>query len=469
MNKKPDIESAILYRIVCNYNIEIANSWGYKPNSEGFKEAKRKFNEKYDFLNFEEFYQEIVISFIAKELIKYKKSDYKVAVNFINRDIDDLLKSPEMSKLIKNNFNKLNKNYSDYHNINKIQFYRENIKLYYGDLEIAELIVRLIDEQYEKLLDVARQRKKIKECFNQLDYAKLMLIQMYLNDFWYETDNKDKLVEAFNLENYIDSEEFIEKIYLNTKKQLEILKKNAYNKEKITIFREKISLLRLDNKLIKFKSTEAEDGKKRKLKEDFFDKLEKSSLGKITTDTIEEGIEILQSLYDEYTESNDYNSILNYYYLEEDYNILMYMVMAANLSEINYVEDVDDENLKNVGQIAVFDNVIFRNKIIGQLINDINNNIKNKELLTKINELQSLKYKIIEEMPSYEREVLIEFLKSYIEGKEYILKQVKHNVENFKYYMKQLNKSSMPKYVSYLKKLLKLHSEIIKMRYKLMK
>lgn len=65
------LENAINYRLV-EYvtSTSVAEAWGYKNNSEGYKQLQRVFKYKYKLITLEEFKDEIILAWIAESYNK---------------------------------------------------------------------------------------------------------------------------------------------------------------------------------------------------------------------------------------------------------------------------------------------------------------------------------------------------------------------------------------------------------------
>lgn len=66
MKLKSRLNDAINYRIITHVgSLIIANEWGYKEGSKGYKESKEIFEEKFKTITFEGFKDEIILSWLV--------------------------------------------------------------------------------------------------------------------------------------------------------------------------------------------------------------------------------------------------------------------------------------------------------------------------------------------------------------------------------------------------------------------
>lgn len=165
------LENAIYYRMVSHIaGLTVADRWGYKPNSEGYKEAQKKFESKYKFISFTQLKDEIVLSWCA-ESVKLENT---------KRSMAEVLGEDEINEENRPLFKRVTQKIKEQHKENILNgipdYFVENGAL-------LSNVISEIDDSFDKIMKAAREgnvdfkftneeRRNIEKAFLSIDIMK---------------------------------------------------------------------------------------------------------------------------------------------------------------------------------------------------------------------------------------------------------------------------------------------------------
>ena len=135
------LENAINYRLVSQVvGFSVADRWGYKNNSEGYKELQRVFKDKYKLLTLEEFKDEIILAWIGE-------SDNR---KIVKRSMSQVLDEDRSNEQYRNLFNKICEKVKNQNKENLLTGIPNEIR---KNKEVIKNIIDIIDNEFTKIIE----------------------------------------------------------------------------------------------------------------------------------------------------------------------------------------------------------------------------------------------------------------------------------------------------------------------------
>ena len=420
---KYSLERSICERLVTKVcgNNEVAYKWGCMPNTDGYKEAERIFNEKYSLTQFSQLEKEILITWYNELLYREKKQkkfpEDRISEDYYYNTENDfqLISDWVLATTVEDKLNGLPNVIKENAKENS-EFIKEidsafNIIVNAGrnkndkSLIDRDKILKAI-KNIEKLYTISRKVLKEKEIdLYQSIKSSLMSNEKYIKENSREMV-KRKMYFLKGLMEILKYDDNASDVYFkpNTKKVLaNKFEDNEYNDE-IEKFIEKC----LDEKEHLLEDT-IDKRKRNKTSETIYEKAYKKKMNSITTKKFEENFIAFLDMYTIKVENNNnivnVTSILDYYNAEKRYNLKLYKTMVTVLiNYINISKKEREEFLRRVSQLARLDNYLFRHLNVKEVCEKIADEIINDErsyydsILEEIQDIMGIKHYIVNQL-----------------------------------------------------------------------
>lgn len=364
------LENAINYRLVSLVtSFSVADRWGYKNNSDGYKELERVFKEKYKLITLEEFKDEIILAWIGESYNKKRIKRSKAQI--LNEDI-----SNEENR---NLFNKICDKVKSQNKEDLLTGIPEEIK---ENKEVVTDTIDIIDKVFAKIMESAKN-KNVK--FDKEDFDDIILAMACL----------EKLKDKSQLDD-LDSDTFLEgflKVYNKKINHAEMPSK---------IYTEKMLLEIKTNFNARLNTMPINKKSRNRTKETIFDKMDYAKVSEMTLADFSTGYDELVDLY--YEINKDIHSIdglIKFYNIESKYNLIFYINIVIDLYEDASLSK--KELARQISKLALMDLVIYRPSKMRFEINKLiyafgKEDETYKSLCNEISELLILKNKIVNDL-----------------------------------------------------------------------
>lgn len=366
------LENAINYRLVSLVtSFSVADRWGYKNNSDGYKELEKVFKEKYKLITLDEFKDEIILAWIGESYNKRRIKRSKAQI------LDEDISNEENRNL----FNKICDKIKSQNKENLLTGIPEEIK---ENKEVVTDTIDIIDKVFAKIIESAKN-KNVKLEFDKEDFDEITLAMAYLENL----KDKSQLDD-------LDSDTFLEgflKVY-NKKINHAEMPAKIYTEKMLLEIKTDFNA-RLNTMPINKKS-------RNRTKETIFDKMDYAKVSEMTLADFSTGYDELVDLY--YEINKDIHSIdglVKFYNIESKYNLIFYINVVIDLYEDTSLSK--KELARQISKLALMDSYIYRaSKMrfeINKLICAFGKEDKTyKSLCNEISELLILKNKIVNDL-----------------------------------------------------------------------
>ena len=163
------LENAINYRLVSLVtSFSVADRWGYKNNSDGYKELERVFKEKYKLITLEEFKDEIILALIGESYNKIRVKRSKAQI------LDEDISNEENRNL----FNKICNKVKSQNKENLLTGIPEEI---IENKEVVTDTIDIIDKVFANIMESAKN-KNVKLEFDKEDFDDITLAMTCLEN-----------------------------------------------------------------------------------------------------------------------------------------------------------------------------------------------------------------------------------------------------------------------------------------------
>lgn len=366
------LENAINYRLVSLVaSFSVADRWGYKNNSDGYKELERVFKEKYKLITLEEFKDEIILAWIGESYNKIRVKRSKAQI------LDEDISNEENRNL----FNKICNKVKSQNKENLLTGIPEEI---IENKEVVTDTIDIIDKVFANIMESAKN-KNVKLEFDKEDFDDITLAMTCLENL------KDKS----QLDDF-DSDTFLEgflKVY-NKKINHAEMPAKIYTEKMLLEIKTDFNA-RLNTMPINKKS-------RNRTKETIFDKMDYAKVSEMTLADFSTGYDELVDLY--YEINKDIHSIdglIKFYNIESKYNLIFYINIVIDLYEDASLSK--KELARQISKLALMDLFIYRpskmrfeiNKLIYAFCKE---DETYKSLCNEISELLILKNKIVNDL-----------------------------------------------------------------------
>lgn len=366
------LENAINYRLVSLVtSFSVADRWGYKNNSDGYKELERVFKEKYKLITLEEFKDEIILALIGESYNKRRIKRSKAQI------LDEDISNEENRNL----FNKICDKVKSQNKENLLTGIPEEIK---ENKEVVTDTIDIIDKVFAKIMESAKN-KNVKLEFDKEDFDDITLAMACLENL----KGKSQLDD-------LDSDTFLEgflKIYNKKINDAEMPAK---------IYTEKMLLEIKTNFNARLNTMPINKKSRNRTKETIFDKMDYAKVSEMTLADFSTGYDELVDLY--YEINKDIHSIdglIKFYNIESKYNLIFYINVVIDLYEDASLSK--KELASQISKLALMDLVIYRPSKMRFEINKLiyafgKEDETYKSLCDEISELLILKNKIVNDL-----------------------------------------------------------------------
>lgn len=366
------LENAINYRLVSLVtSFSVADRWGYKNNSDGYKELERVFKEKYKLITLEEFKDEIILALIGESYNKRRIKRSKAQI------LDEDISNEENRNL----FNKICDKVKSQNKENLLTGIPEEIK---ENKEVVTDTIDIIDKVFAKIMESAKN-KNVKLEFDKEDFDDITLAMACLENL----KGKSQLDD-------LDSDTFLEgflKIYNKKINDAEMPAK---------IYTEKMLLEIKTNFNARLNTMPINKKSRNRTKETIFDKMDYAKVSEMTLADFSTGYDELVDLY--YEINKDIHSIdglIKFYNIESKYNLIFYINVVIDLYEDASLSK--KELASQISKLALMDLVIYRSSKMRFEINKLiyafgKEDETYKSLCDEISELLILKNKIVNDL-----------------------------------------------------------------------
>ncbi|WP_368260017.1 hypothetical protein [Clostridium paraputrificum] len=366
------LENAINYRLVSLVtSFSVADRWGYKNNSDGYKELARVFNEKYKLITLEEFKDEIILAWIGESDNKRRIKRSKAQI------LDEDISNEENRNL----FNKICDKVKSQNKENLLTGIPEEIK---ENKEVVTDTIDIIDKVFAKIMESAKN-KDVKLEFNKEDFDDTTLAMACL----------ENLKVKFQLDD-LDSDTFLESVLktYNKKRNHAEMPAKIYTEQMLleikTDFNARLNTIPINKK------------SRNRTKETIFDKMDYAKVSEMTLTDFSTGYDELVDLY--YEINKDIHSIdglIKFYNIESKYNLIFYINVVIDLYEDTSLSK--KELARQISKLALMDLVIYRPSKMRFEINKLiyafgEEDETYKSLFNEISELLILKNKIVNDL-----------------------------------------------------------------------
>lgn len=366
------LENAINYRLVSLVtSFSVADRWGYKNNSDGYKELERVFKEKYKLITLEEFKDEIILALIGESYNKRRIKRSKAQI------LDEDISNEENRNL----FNKICDKVKSQNKENLLTGIPEEIK---ENKEVVTDTIDIIDKVFAKIMESAKN-KNVKLEFDKEDFDDITLAMACLENL----KGKSQLDD-------LDSDTFLEgflKIYNKKINDAEMPAK---------IYTEKMLLEIKTNFNARLNTMPINKKSRNRTKETIFDKMDYAKVSEMTLADFSTGYDELVDLY--YEINKDIHSIdglIKFYNIESKYNLIFYINVVIDLYEDASLSK--KELASQISKLALMDLVIYHSSKMRFEINKLiyafgKEDETYKSLCDEISELLILKNKIVNDL-----------------------------------------------------------------------
>lgn len=366
------LENAINYRLVSLItSFSVADRWGYKNNSDGYKELERVFKEKYKLITLEEFKDEVILAWIGESDNKRRIKRSKAQI------LDEDISNEENRNL----FNKICGKIKSQNKENLLTGIPEEFK---ENKEVLTDTIDIIDKVFAKIMESAKN-KNVKLEFDKEDFDDTTLAMAYLENM----KGKSQLDD-------LDSDTFLESVLKAYNKKINHAEMPAkiYTEQMLLEIKTEFNA-RLNTMPINKKS-------RNRTKETIFDKMDYSKVSEMTLTDFSTGYDELVDLY--YEINKDIHSIdglIKFYNIESKYNLIFYINVVIDLYEDTSLSK--KELARQISKLALIDLVIYRPSKMRFEINKLiyafgKEDETYKSLCNEISELLILKNKIVNDL-----------------------------------------------------------------------
>ena len=366
------LENAINYRLVSLVtSFSVADRWGYKNNSDGYKELERVFKEKYKLITLEEFKDEIILAWIGESYNKIRVKRSKAQI------LDEDISNEENRNL----FNKICDKVKSQNKENLLTGIPEEIK---ENKEVVTDTIDIIDKVFANIMESAKN-KNVKLEFDKEDFDDITLALACLENL----KGKSQL-------NDLDSDTFLEgflKVYNKKMNHAEIPSK---------IYTEKMLLEIKTNFNARLNTMPINKKSRNRTKETIFDKMDYAKVSEMTLADFSTGYDELVDLYYEINKDIHYiDGLIKFYNIESKYNLIFYINIVIDLYENANLSK--KELARQISKLALMDLVIYRPSKMRFEINKLiyafgKEDETYKSLCNEISELLILKNKIVNDL-----------------------------------------------------------------------
>lgn len=366
------LENAINYRLVSLVtSFSVADRWGYKNNSDGYKELERVFKEKYKLITLEQFKDEIILAWIGESYNKRRIKRSKAQI------LDEDISNEENRNL----FNKICDKVKSQNEENLLTGIPEEIK---ENKEVVTDTIDIIDKVFAKIMESAKN-KNVKLKFDKEDFDDITLAMACLENL----KAKSQLYD-------LDSDTFLEgflKVYN---------KKINHAEMPATIYTEQMLLEIKTDFNARLNTIPINKKSRNRTKETIFDKMDYAKVSEMTLTDFSTGYDELVDLYDEINKDiNSIDGLIKFYNIESRYNLIFYINVVIDLYEDTSLSK--KELARHISKLALMDSYIYRASKMRFEINKLicafgKEDETNKSLCNEINELVILKNKIVTDL-----------------------------------------------------------------------
>lgn len=366
------LENAINYRLVSLVtSFSVADRWGYKNNSDGYKELERVFKEKYKLITLEEFKDEIILAWIGESYNKRRIKRSKAQI------LDEDISNEENRNL----FNKICDKVKSQDKENLLTGIPEEIK---ENKEVVTDTIDIIDKVFAKIMESAKN-KNVKLEFDKEDFDDITLAMGCLENL----KGKSQLDD-------LDSDTFLEgflKVYNKKMNHAEIPSK---------IYTEKMLLEIKTNFNARLNTMPINKKSRNRTKETIFDKMDYAKVSEMTLADFSTGYDELVDLYYEINKDIHYiDGLIKFCNIESKYNLIFYINIVIDLYENANLSK--KELARQISKLALMDLVIYRPSKMRFEINKLiyafgKEDETYKSLCNEISELLILKNKIVNDL-----------------------------------------------------------------------
>ncbi|WP_338844916.1 hypothetical protein [Clostridium perfringens] len=366
------LEDKINYRLVTMVtSFSVANRWGYKNNSYGYKELEKVFKDKYKLITLEEFKDEIILAFIGELDNKRKIKKSKAQI------LDESISNEENRDL----FNKICNKVKNQNKENLLTGIPDEFKENKG---VVTDTIDIIDKGFAKIMESAKN-KNVELEFDKEEFDDIMLAMACLE----EIKDKSQLDD-------LDSDTFLESVLKVHNKKINHAEMPAkiYTEQMLLEIKTDFNA-RLNTMPINKKS-------RNRTKETIFDKIDYAKISEMTLADFSTGYDELVELYDEIDKDiQSIDGLIKFYNIESKYNLIFYINVVIDIYEDTSLSK--KELAKQISKLALIDSFIYRaSKMrfeINKLICDLGKEDETfKSLCKEISELVILKNKVVTDL-----------------------------------------------------------------------
>ncbi|EHK2327170.1 hypothetical protein KCK52_000972 [Clostridium perfringens] len=366
------LENAINYRLVSQVaSFSVADRWGYKNNSEGYKELERMFKDKYKLITLEEFKDEIILAWIGESDNKRRVKRSKAQI------LDEDISNEENRDL----FNKICDKVKNQNKENLLTGIPDEFK---ENKEVVTDTIYIIDKGFAKIMELAKN-KNVELEFDKEEFDDIMLAMACLE----EIKDKSQLDD-------LDSDTFLESVLKVHNKKINYAEMPAkiYTEQMLLEIKTDFNA-RLNTMPINKKS-------RNRTKETIFDKIDYAKISEMTLVDFSTGYDELVELYDEIDKDiQSIDGLIKFYNIESKYNLIFYINVVIDIYEDTSLSK--KELAKQISKLALIDSFIYRaSKMrfeINKLICDLGKEDETfKSLCKEISELVILKNKVVTDL-----------------------------------------------------------------------
>lgn len=366
------LENAINYRLVSLVtSFSVADRWGYKNNSEGYKELKRVFKDKYKLITLEEFKDEIILACIGESDNKRRVKRSKAQI------LDEDISNEENRDL----FNKICDKVKNQNKENLLTGVPEGIK---ENKEVIKNIIDIIDNGFDKVIKSA-MNIDVKLDFKNEEMYKTLLAMEYL-----EIIKGDSELSELDIDTFLES---VLKVHNKKINHVEMPAK-IYTEQMLleikTDFNARMNTMPINKKY------------RNRTKETIFDKIDYSKMSEMSLADFSAGYDELVDLYDEINKDiHSIDGLIKFYNIESKYNLIFYINVVIDLYEDTSLSK--KELARQISKLALMDSYIYRASKMRFEINKLicafgKEDETYKSLCNEINELVILKNKIVTDL-----------------------------------------------------------------------
>ncbi|WP_252231871.1 hypothetical protein [Clostridium sp. ZBS15] len=366
------LENAINYRLVSLVtSFSVADRWGYKNNSEGYKELKRVFKDKCKLITLEEFKDEIILAWIGESDNKRRLKRSKAQI------LDESMSDEENREL----FNKICDKVKNQNKENLLTGIPDEIKENKGAVTDT---IDIIDKGFAKIMKSAKNAN-VKLEFDKEEFDDITLAMACLE----EMKDKSQLDD-------LDSDTFLESVLKVHNKKINHAEMPAkiYTEQMLleikTDFNARLNTIPINTK------------SRNRTKETIFDKMDYAKMSAMTLADFSSGYDELIDLYDEINKDiHSIDGLIKFYNIESRYNLIFYINVVIDLYEDTSLSK--KELARQISKLALMDSYIYRASKMRFEINKLicafgKEDETYKSLYNEINELVILKNKIVTDL-----------------------------------------------------------------------